>query len=120
MTNAVKYGDPDKPITVSLENKEEEVILRVHNYGNPISAEKQKNIFSFLNRSNEESRGNLKSWGIGLSFVKMAAEAHQGNVELKSSTEHGTTFSVRLKKYSNRPGKKKTVLNLVKNPPAMS
>ncbi|UJH93015.1 ATP-binding protein [Antarcticibacterium sp. 1MA-6-2] len=111
MTNAVKYGASDKPITVSIKNDNEKVILQVHNFGNPISPENREEIFNFLNRLDCESGSELQSWGIGLTFVKMAAEAHGGHVELESDEEKGTTFSVILPKHSNKPGKRRAMLN---------
>lgn len=111
ITNAVKYGAPEKPITVSIIDEPENVILKVHNFGNPINSENREKIFDFLNRLDQDSGGELQSWGIGLTFVKMAAEAHGGHVELESDTDQGTTFSVFLPKHSNKPGKKRALLN---------
>lgn len=105
LTNAMKYGDIDEPIAISVQNKEETVILNVHNRGNPISPENKDIIFNFLESNEEEASREIKSWGMGLAFVKMAAEAHGGYVELKSDKETGTTFSVILQKNYNQPGK---------------
>lgn len=56
--------------------------------------------------------GELKSWGMGLTIVKMAAEAHGGHVELISDDERGTTFCLMLAKYSNKPEKVRSKLEL--------
>lgn len=112
ITNAVKYGDPEKTVTVSIENEQQRVILRVHNYGNSIASKDMEDIFNFLCTTQNDSHGKLKSWGIGLSFVKMAAEAHGGHVDLESDKETGTTFSVIFLKNANEPGRKRAVLNL--------
>ncbi|MDT0678102.1 sensor histidine kinase [Autumnicola musiva] len=110
LTNAVKYGGLDQAITIYVDYNEENVILKVHNHGNPISPKNQKIIFDFLNHS-EEQPGKLKSWGMGLTFVKMAAKAHGGHVELSSDHENGTTFFVFLSRHSNKPGKVRSKLN---------
>lgn len=114
ITNAVKYGAPDQTIDLIVENQKEKVLLKVHNQGNPISPEKKEIVFQFLNRSEEEASGKLKSWGMGLAFVKMAAEAHGGHVELLSDQEKGTIFTVEIQKYSNQPGKVRARLNYPK------
>lgn len=112
ITNAVKYGAPESPITVSVENELKRVILKVHNLGNSIGHQDRKDIFNFLSHSEKDTHGELKSWGIGLSFVKMAAEAHGGHVDLESDDEKGTTFSVVFLKNANEPGRKRAILNL--------
>lgn len=112
MTNAVKYGSRDSAITVNLTEKGEKVLLEVHNHGSFISPEHRENIFEFLNREHENANEGLKSWGIGLTFVKMAAEAHGGHVELHSDEEkQETSFKVTLRKNANPPGKKRVKLN---------
>ena len=110
LSNAAKYGVEDKPITISVEDQEEEVCISVHNYGNSVSEEDQEEIFKFMSRASGNET-DLKSWGIGLSFVKMAAEAHKGYVKIKSTPETGTTFTVILNKFANQPGKVRTRLN---------
>lgn len=110
ISNAAKYGDTTKPITINVEDLDEEVCISVHNCGNAISEQDQEEIFKFMSRASN-SETELKSWGIGLSFVKMAAEAHKGYVKIQSSPEAGTTFTIVLNKHSNKPGKVKTRLN---------
>lgn len=117
VTNAVKYGSNEKPITVSVEDKGEEVLLKVHNYGSSISPDQQDRIFEFLNRGNNHAPEGLHSWGIGLTFVKMAAEAHGGDVKIKSDeNKKETTFIVNLAKHANKPGRKRVKLNFGKSP----
>src|SRR5690606_27575711 len=36
VSNAVHHGDPDKAITLSAEGSAEQVLLRIHNHGEPI------------------------------------------------------------------------------------
>ncbi len=114
INNAVKYGLRGTPITISVEDTLEKVIIRVHNEGNAIPKDKQKEIFKFLNTSNGYGPGKLKSWGMGLTIVKAVAKGHGGMIKLESSEEHGTTFSLVLGKYKNEPGKVKTALNFSK------
>lgn len=109
ISNAVKYGYSDKPITVSIESENtSHLLIKVHNYGEPIPQEKQKDIFSFLEYGNQNKNKQYQSYGIGLTLVKMVAEAHGGKVELKSSKEEGTEFSVVIKKHAMEPGKVRT------------
>ena len=111
VNNAVKYGERNTPVIITVKDFPEAVSISINNRGNPIPKEQQQEIFEFLNTSNGKGPRNLKSWGMGLSLVKAVANAHGGNLELESNQEKGTTFTLYLKKYENEPGKLKTSLN---------
>jgi signal transduction histidine kinase len=112
ISNAVKYGNRDTPVTVTVMDSEEHLEIGVHNYGEEIPQEKQEEIFQFL-KTTQGSTGNsdLKSRGMGLSLVKAVARAHGGDVKLESSREKGTTFSITVHKFSHKPGKVKAPIN---------
>lgn len=114
VSNAVKYGRQGGPVTLSCVHGEDTVEISVHNEGEPIPPERQEAIFNFLNTSNGDSPRGLKSRGMGLSLVKAVAEAHSGELKLKSNAEEGTTFSILLEKYSNKPGKVRSAKKLSK------
>lgn len=111
VTNAVKYGSSDKPVVIKIKNEADWLNISVHNYGEPIPLEKQEGIFTFLHHGKQQREEKLKSYGIGLTLVKMVAEAHGGTVILRSEKGFGTEFQIRLNKYSNVPGKIRTLLN---------
>lgn len=112
LSNAIKYGNRKKPITIWVETKEETLTIKVHNYGNPIPEEKQDEIFEFLNTSGiSGDPAGQKSWGMGLTLVKAVAEAHGGEVTYESNKKDGTTFSLVLDKNKNKPGKVRAALN---------
>ncbi len=113
LTNAIKYGNLSQPITISVESKYPKVILSVHNHGKPIPSQNQHIVFDFL-KGDKEAFGKTKSWGMGLAFVKMAAAAHGGYVELKSDEKTGTTFSAVLDLSANQPGKVRSKTNVEK------
>ena len=115
VTNAIKYGARDEPIKVILEDSHEEIVIKVHNQGESIDEAYQNEIFEFLKRGKENNNTNLESWGMGLTIVKSVAHAHGGKVDLKSNDDHGTTFSLSLKKNHNKPGKVRTKLNYSEN-----
>ena len=109
--NSVKYGESNKPITIKVKDEKDWLNLSVHNFGAPIPKEKQEGIFVFLQHGNQERKEKLKSYGIGLTLVKMVAEAHGGTVDLRSEEGFGTEFQIRLNKFRNVPGKTRTLLN---------
>lgn len=112
ITNAIKYGESEKPVTIKVKKEDEcNISLAVHNHGTPISLEKQKEIFNFLRHRKTPNHKKLQSWGIGLTLVKMAAEAHGGDVHLESSEGFGTEFRVRISRTMNEQGKMRAMLN---------
>ena len=114
ITNAIKYGAPRQPVTIKIEDKGEKVFLSVHNLGDPIPAEKQKEIFKFMSRSGRNPSRGTQGWGMGLTLVELVSEAHGGKVLLQSNATEGTTFTMILQKNSNPPGKKRAELNYSK------
>ncbi|WP_160174392.1 sensor histidine kinase [Archangium violaceum] len=102
-SNAIKYGDATRQVTVSLEPRGDEVDLAVHNWGNPIPPEEQRTLFQYLARARSAEASGKKGWGIGLTLVKGVAEAHGGSVRVESTPEKGTTFFVRLPRMAKPP-----------------
>lgn len=94
--NAVKYGAPDTPITLTLQQTETQISLTVHNEGKPIAPEAQSILFQQFRRTTcaEEQTG----WGLGLFLAKSITEAHQGTIVVESAEGKGTSFIVRLPK----------------------
>lgn len=96
--NAIKYGSSDTPVKILLEETDSDILIRVQNRGQIISEEEQKRIFQQFHRTENASRKSNEGWGIGLTLVRGTAEAHGGSVEVESTAESGTIFTVKLSK----------------------
>jgi len=98
--NALKYGQPDKPIDVTLEAEgPDTVVLHVHNFGPPIAPELLGDIFEPLVRgtnSTGSARAGGADMGLGLYIAREVASAHYGTIGVTSDAETGTLFEVRL------------------------
>lgn len=94
--NAIKYGCPRSPVTVSLNQDSRQVEIAIHNEGEPISREDQTSLFRQFRRAHAAQASGKKGWGIGLTLVRGVAESHGGNVKVKSAAGKGTTFMVTL------------------------
>jgi len=102
--NAIQYGSPEGPVdlSVALEGstpEESTVVLSVHNDGAPIPPEVLPTIFDPLVRyATRESaaRRSPGSVGLGLYIVREIVVAKGGTVEVSSTAEKGTTFTVRI------------------------
>ncbi|MEG4006159.1 HAMP domain-containing sensor histidine kinase [Microcoleus sp. Pol11C1] len=94
--NAVKYGAPSTPITLTLQQTQTQISLTIHNEGNPIALDAQSILFQQFRRtiSAEEQTG----WGLGLFLAKNITEAHQGTLAVESAEGKGTSFIINLPK----------------------
>jgi signal transduction histidine kinase len=95
-TNALKYGVPGTPIVFDVVNDEEDACVSVHNEGDPIRPEDQETLFEPFTRTPVSEAGDVGGWGLGLALVRGCAEAHGGTVEVESSPQKGTSFTIRL------------------------
>jgi signal transduction histidine kinase len=96
ITNAVKYGAADTPITVTLVGTEDTVRISIHNCGSEISPEDMDELFKMFRRSKQADSGEKRGWGIGLTLVKGLVEAHHGRVWVESTKKDGTVFHIDL------------------------
>jgi len=91
VANAVTYGQPGGPITVTSWGENGRCVLTVHNLGEPVPEAMLERIFEPLIRGGTPDQ-STRSVGLGLFIVKAIAQAHGGTVMVTSSREQGTTF----------------------------
>jgi signal transduction histidine kinase len=101
LDNAAKYSFADRSVKVSAWESHSEVMISVHNYGPAIPISDRDRIFQRFYRG-EGSKTMAAGTGIGLSTVKMAAEAHHGHVWVISDADDGTTFFLALPQHDGR------------------
>ena len=99
--NAVQHGSPESAITVAVSGDDPggDVVVSVHNLGVPIPAESREQIFEPFQRGSHtetSGEGDHGRHGLGLYIARRMADAHGGALEVESSHEEGTTFSIRL------------------------
>lgn len=94
--NAVTYGSAGAPIIVCVRAEKDHAEMSVHNEGAPIRPEDRETLFSPFMRAASAQATRAKGWGLGLTLVRGAAEAHGGRVRVVSNAETGTTFTLEL------------------------
>jgi two-component system, OmpR family, sensor histidine kinase KdpD len=98
LDNAAKYSFSGTAVKISARASYSEVLISVHNLGPAIPIGDRERIFQRFYRS-DGTRQMATGTGIGLSTVKMAAEAHRGHVWVISDSNEGTTFFLSLPQY---------------------
>lgn len=94
VSNAMSYGRPETPVTVTTHGERDALTLAVHNEGEAIPPALLPSLFEPMTRGTNESRG--RSVGLGLFIVREIAKAHGGAVDVRSSEGEGTTFTMTL------------------------
>ena len=99
MENAIQHGDETTPVRVSLSTSGSEVCFSVHNEGDTIPQDAILQLFrplkdySAVAASSSYLRSGL---GLGLYIAHEIVAAHKGRIDVVSTPELGTTFSVTL------------------------
>ncbi|MFP2958196.1 GAF domain-containing protein [Myxococcus sp. 1LA] len=94
--NALAYSPTDAPVRVGTRLEGEAALLSVFNGGEPIPRELLPRLFEPMTRGALKEGQSTRSIGLGLYIVQDIVRGHGGGVEVVSSVEHGTTFTVRL------------------------
>ena len=96
--NAIKYTPENGQISVELEDKDGQIILRVKDSGIGIPPADQPHIFNKFYRASNIPRG-VGGSGLGLAIVKSIVDNHNGRIWVDSVIGQGSTFVVVLPDY---------------------
>ena len=91
--NAVKYSEPETPITLKLTHQNNLALIHVCDRGVGIPLPQQGRIFERFFRV-DESRNRSGGTGLGLSIVKTLVEGMGGNISVRSQLNEGSTFTI--------------------------
>jgi PAS domain S-box-containing protein len=91
ISNAIKFSDESKVITVKAISTEDNAVISVKDEGIGIGAKDQEHLFtSFFRAANAI---NIQGTGLGLHIVKRYIDLLGGEVDLKSELNKGTTVT---------------------------
>lgn len=95
LVNGSKYCNQD-PVIYLRAKKDNNLIIEVQDNGIGISREQQKHIFDKFYRVHTGNIHKVKGLGLGLFYVRQIVEAHKGEVSVRSKTNHGSTFTIKI------------------------
>lgn len=96
LDNAEKYSPESPHIAISTRNRKDGVVVAVEDRGRGIAKEDIERIFDKYYRVQSGNVHDVKGFGLGLSYVKLMAEAHGGDVAISSKIEQGTRIELYL------------------------
>jgi signal transduction histidine kinase len=97
--NALQHGPKTGPVELSVRGDWADVRIAVRNDGEPIAADLLPTIFEPLVRGlsvNAQKQRRPGSIGLGLYIAREVVAAHGGAIDVESSAQAGTIFTVRL------------------------
>jgi signal transduction histidine kinase len=105
LSNAAQHGAPGSSISIDLRGEVEEVVVIVHNFGKVIPPSQIFGIFSPFKRLKPGAPAvpDSSNLGLGLFIADRIVHAHSGTIDVHSSADAGTTFTVRLPRNPTAP-----------------
>lgn len=94
--NAAQHGSDKAPIVVEAHGHDREIEIGVQNEGPAIPPDELEGIFNAMKRSTGDRSRDRRHLGLGLYIVDKIVDAHGGSIDVESSKQSGTTFTVRL------------------------
>lgn len=94
LSNAFKFTDRGGKVSLSTQEKNGELYLRVSDTGKGISKEKQALIFEAFRQEDGSTSRKYGGTGLGLSISREVALLLNGRIHLDSQLEEGSTFTL--------------------------
>jgi len=97
LNNASKFTNKGGNIWLSIEQRGDQVEIRVRDSGIGIAADQLSRIFEMFVQIDSSLERSVSGLGIGLTLVKTLVELHEGTVEVQSvAINQGSEFIIRL------------------------
>jgi len=98
LSNAIAYTSEGGDVSLTIEEQEDSVVFVVRDTGIGISKEDLPRIFERFYRVDKDRSRHTGGTGLGLAIVKHIIEVHNGDIDVESEVEKGTTFTVSIPK----------------------
>lgn len=95
ISNAAKYSKMKSILEIQTEKIAKKLIIRVKDQGYGIPDENKQTIFSKFEIVNLRKKGTVQV-GLGLAFVRLIVEAHNGTIRVEDNQPKGSVFVIEL------------------------
>lgn len=96
ISNSLKFTPDNGTITVSLEEKEKTVLIKVADNGVGIPKKHHATLFEKFNSARRPGLKGEPSVGLGMSIIKTIVQWHKGKIWFESEEEKGTAFYIEI------------------------
>lgn len=96
ISNSLKFTPDGGSITLSLEEKENNVLITISDTGIGIPQKFHATLFDKFNCARREGLKGEPSVGLGMSIIKTIVEWHKGKIYFKSEEDIGTSFFIEI------------------------
>ncbi|MDW3193706.1 MAG: HAMP domain-containing sensor histidine kinase [Cytophagales bacterium] len=97
LTNAIKYSSGQSSIKItSNQTSNDFLTISIVDYGSGIHEDDLPHVFEKFWQTDARKTGHVTSTGLGLTFCKLAIEAHDGDIQVTSTHGKGSTFTFTL------------------------
>ncbi len=96
LDNAVKYCTTKPFISITTKNERNYLVIEIKDNGIGIRKEDLKMIFDKFYRVSTGNIHDIKGFGLGLFYVKLIINEHNGSIDVKSKLGEGSAFTIKL------------------------
>lgn len=94
ISNAIKFSHPGNKVKIFSEKVEDKIRISVQDFGVGLSDAEKENLFKLDSKYKRPGTQNERGTGIGLMLCKEFIERNGGFIEIESSTDSGSIFSI--------------------------
>jgi signal transduction histidine kinase len=100
VSNGVHHGTEGAPIEIEADGSTGELRISVRNQGPAIAAEQIEGLFEGMKALGVPQGHDRRHLGLGLFIVDKIVRAHRGSIDVQSSAEQGTVFTMHLPRHA--------------------
>ncbi len=110
LENASKYSRDNQTVKIKLSQTKHQTVITISDEGVGILKKDQKKMFTKFSRINNPLSLSTTGTGLGLYWVKKIVDLHKGTIEVRSKTEEGASFTLKLPIMKDIPSPREVVL----------
>ncbi|MFI3284106.1 MAG: ATP-binding protein [Erysipelotrichaceae bacterium] len=98
ISNAIKYNKAQGKVWITLSENREFIFIIIRDNGIGISEQDLPRVYERFFRADRSHNNTIEGSGLGLAIVKHSISLHNGQINVQSKLNSGTTFTIKLPK----------------------